>query len=144
MTKRILVPLDRMEESALALGFIAEAARSSGAVVRLLHVAPVPQNVETRTRVVAYADQEMARLEAEGMEFLQGMELHLPGVSTERVVRFGDPVEEILQEADSFGADLIAVVTRSRSALTRAVLGSVAEAVLRKARAAVMLLRPAQ
>lgn len=144
MTKRILVPLDRMEETALALQLIGEAARSSGAVVRLLHVAPVPQNVETRTRVVAYADQEMARLEAEGMEFLQAMELHLPGISTERVVRFGDPVDEILQEADSFDADLIAVVTRSRSALTRAVLGSVAEAVLRRARAAVMLLRPAQ
>jgi nucleotide-binding universal stress UspA family protein len=59
-------------------------------------------------------------------------------------VRFGDPVEEILQEADSFDADLIAVMTRSRSALSRAVLGSVAEAVLRKARAAVVLLRPAQ
>ncbi len=144
MTKRILVPVDRMEETALALTLIGDAARSSGAVVRLLHVAPVPQNVETQTRVVAYADQEMARLEAEGMEFLQMMQLHLPGIPAERVVRFGDPVEEILQEADSFDADLIAVVTRSRSALSRAVLGSVAEAVLRKARAAVMLLRPAQ
>jgi nucleotide-binding universal stress UspA family protein len=144
MTKRILVPVDRMEETVAALALIGDAARSSGAVIRLLHVAPVPENVETATRVVAYADQEMARLEAEGMDFLQMLQTRLPGIPTECVVRFGHPVEEILQEADGFDADLIVVLTRSRSALTRAVLGSVAEAVLRKARTAVMLLRPAQ
>jgi len=56
-------------------------------------------------------------------------------------VRFGDPVDEILGEADAFGADLIAVTTQGRSALGRVVLGSVAEEIVRKADAPVMLMR---
>ncbi len=36
--------------------------------MRLIHVAPVPDNrVSAEGRVIAYADQEMQRLEAEGI-----------------------------------------------------------------------------
>jgi nucleotide-binding universal stress UspA family protein len=93
-------------------------------------------------RVVAYADQEMARLEAEGLDYLQTVEMQFGSSGdVECVVRFGDPVDEILREADGFGADLIAVTTEGRSALGRVVLGSVAEEVVRKADAPVMLMR---
>jgi nucleotide-binding universal stress UspA family protein len=57
-------------------------------------------------------------------------------------VRFGDPVQEILLEAEAFGADLIAVATAGRSGLGRTVLGSVAEQVFRKARLSVVLYHP--
>jgi nucleotide-binding universal stress UspA family protein len=57
-------------------------------------------------------------------------------------VRFGDPVAEILRDAEQFKADLIAVSTGTRSALGRALLGSVAEQIVRKADVPVMLLRP--
>jgi nucleotide-binding universal stress UspA family protein len=57
-------------------------------------------------------------------------------------VRFGDPLHEILKEADAFGADLIAVTTAGRSGVGRAVLGSVAERVFRKAGTPVLLYRP--
>lgn len=57
-------------------------------------------------------------------------------------VRFGDPVAEILREAEEFGADLIAVTTEGRSAVGRTVLGSVAEQVVRKADTPVVLMRP--
>jgi nucleotide-binding universal stress UspA family protein len=39
--------------------------------------------------------------------------------SVECVVRFGDPVTEILREAKAFGADLIAVSTVGRSGVGR-------------------------
>jgi nucleotide-binding universal stress UspA family protein len=58
------------------------------------------------------------------------------------VVRFGDPVAEILREAEEFEADLVAVTTVGRSALGRTVLGSVAEQIVKKADAPVMLMRP--
>ncbi len=60
----------------------------------------------------------------------------------ESVVRFGEPIEEILLEADAFGADLIAVTTGNRSWLSRAVRPGVAERVFRKAEVPVMLVRP--
>ena len=56
--------------------------------------------------------------------------------------RISEPVAEILQEAEAFGADLIAVTTEGRSAVGRTVFGSVAEQVVRKADVQVMLIRP--
>lgn len=142
MPKRILLPLDQSPLTELVVPVIADAARGSGATVRLLHVAPVPGLVKSEGRVIAYADQEMARLEAEGASYLRGVEVGFEGVPVESVVRFGDPVEEILREAEAFGADLIAVTTAGRSGIGRTVLGSVAERVLRKSRVPVVLFYP--
>jgi len=60
----------------------------------------------------------------------------------ESVVRFGDPVAQILDEAEVFGADLIVVGTAGRSGIGRVLLGSVAERVFGKATVPVMLIRP--
>ena len=141
MTKRILVPLDQSPLAESVLSLVADVARGAGATVRLLHVTPVPGNVEVDGRVVAYADQEMARLEAEGKDYLQSMEVRLAGVPVECVVRFGTAVRVILLEAEAFGTDLIAVTTAGRSGVGRAVLGSVAEQVFRKATLPVLLYR---
>ena len=54
-------------------------------------------------------------------------------------MRFGDPVHEILQEAEHWGADLITVTTAGRIGLGRMVLGSGAEQVFRKAAVPVVL-----
>jgi nucleotide-binding universal stress UspA family protein len=143
MAKRILVPLDASPLAELIVPVVADAARGAGATVRLLHVAPLPQALVSETgRVVAYLDQEMERLEAEGMDYLRAAEVQFEGVPVECGVRFGDPVQEILLEAEAFGADLIAVATAGRSGLGRTVLGSVAEQVFRKARLSVVLYHP--
>ncbi len=142
MAKRILVPVNPTSAVESVAPLIADLARGSGATVRLLRVAPLPKNVVNGNgRVVAYADQEMSRLEAEGLNDLRAVEANLEGLPVERVVRFGDPDEEILREADAFGADLIAVTTANRSWLSRAVLPGVAERVFRKAEVPVMLVR---
>lgn len=70
------------------------------------------------------------------------MELQFGGAATECVVRFGDPMAAIILEAAAFGADLIAVATSGRSAIGRLALGSIAEQVLNKADASVLLVRP--
>ena len=143
MAKRILVPLDQSVLAEGVLPLVDDLARGEGAVVRLLYVAPAPHTrVSEDGLVVAYADQEMQRLEAEGRDYLSKAEVQLGGVPVERVVRFGDPLDEILREAAAFDADLIAVTTAGRSGLSRAILGSVAEQVMRKAEVPVLLLRP--
>jgi universal stress protein A len=142
MAKRILVPIDQGISAEMIVSAVGGMARESGATVRLLHVAPVPEHIVSDHRVVAYVDQEASRLEAEGLDHLRTFEGQLHGVPVESVVRFGNAADEILAEATAFGADLIAVSTRSRSSLTRTLLGSVAETVFRRATVPVMLLRP--
>ena len=143
MSKRILLPLDQSLIAEAVVSLVADAARGGGAAVRLLHVAPIPQAlVNKEGRVVAFVDQEFERVETEGLDYLRTIEVKLDGVPVECVVRFGDPVEEILREADAFGADLIAVTTSGRSGISRVALGSVAEQVFRKAPVAVVLFHP--
>ncbi len=140
MAKRILVPLDRSDGAQWMLPLVGDLARSSGATVRLLHVAPIPEGrVGDHGRVIAYESQEMERLESMGLEHLKAAEAQLEGVPVESVVRFGDPVEEIVCEAEAFGADLITLATSRRSWLRR-VVGSVAGKVFQKAGVPVILL----
>ena len=140
MAKRILVPLDKSETSESVLPVVAGLASAMGATVRLMHVEPnAKELMDSSGRVVVYIDQDAARLEADGMDYLADMAARLPGLSVERAVRFGDPVREILTEAESFGADLIAVTTTGRSGLRRAVFGSVAEQVFNQAAVPVVL-----
>ena len=145
MAKRILVPLDRSLTAESVLEVVADAAQGAGGSVCLLTVEPPPETVVgSQGRVVAYADQEMERLEAESLDYLRSVEGRLGGVPVRCVVRFGDPLDEILEEAKDFGAELIAVSTTGRSGLSRVALGSVAEQVLRKAETPVLLFRPSR
>jgi nucleotide-binding universal stress UspA family protein len=142
MAKRILVPLDEAVHAESMVNTIGMLARDAGATVRLLHVAPVPDTiVDDDGRVLAYSDQEGARLEAEALDFLHAASIGLEGVAVECGVRFGDPVVQILEDAAAWDADLIAMATRGRGAIERALLGSVAEQVFRKAPTAVTLYR---
>jgi hypothetical protein len=63
MIKCVLVPLDGPDASEDAFRIVS-APGATGAAVRFLHVAAVPDNVVTPDgRTVAYADQEMASIE---------------------------------------------------------------------------------
>lgn len=140
MMKRVLVPLDAPAATEDILPIVAMLAMG-GAAVRMIHVAPVPDNVETKTgRTIAYSDQEMARIEGEWSTSLRDAAARVHG-NVDYAVRFGDPADEILAEAQAFGADTVAVVTRTRSSLKRTLLGSVAEALLRRAPMGVLMYR---
>ena len=144
MAKRILVPLDGAPSSEAVVSLVADIARSAGSTVRLLHVDPVPETVEhANGRVIAYADQEMARLECEGLEYLQGLEATLQGVPVECIVRFGDAAQEILVEAEAWGADLIAVTATPASLFRRLFRRSgVVDQIERKADVPAVVYRP--
>ncbi len=64
-------------------------------------------------------------------------------VSAEPLVRQGDPALQILEACRETGADLIAMTTHGHSGLSRWVLGSVAEKVLRGANVPLLVLRTA-
>jgi nucleotide-binding universal stress UspA family protein len=134
VAKRILVPLDRSAASEAMLPIVADIARNVGSTVRLLNVQPVPAAViADNGRVVAYRDQEMARFEAMGQMYLQGVEAALDGIPVERVVRFGEAAEEILVEADAWDAELIVMASRPATRLPRLRGGDVDGEVSRRA-----------
>ena len=142
-TKKILLALDRSSRVEAVANLAADIARGAHATVRLLHVVSDASAVHDREgRVVVYADQEAASRTSEGLDFLHTVEAHFGGVPVESVVRFGDPVAQILDEAEAFGADLIVVGTAGRSGIGRVLLGSVAERVFAKASVPVILVRP--
>ena len=57
-------------------------------------------------------------------------------------VRIGHAIDEILELADAVGADLILVGSHGRTGLRRWILGSVSEAVVRRALCPVVVARP--
>jgi nucleotide-binding universal stress UspA family protein len=130
MAKRILAPIDAREHSERVVPVVAAMAREMGSTVRLLRVFPVPERVvDQYGRTVAYVDQEMERLTARGLDDLHTAEAALEGVPVETVVRFGEPADEILLEAEAFGADLIALTTPHRGRVQRLLAPGVAERV---------------
>jgi nucleotide-binding universal stress UspA family protein len=128
MAKRLLVPVAQIDPADSFVTALGDLARGAGATVRLLHVAETPTSVvDVDGRVIAYADQETLRLDAEARDYLETIALRLDGVPVEVAVRFGDPARGILAEADDFGADLIAlgVGPRRRVRLGRGVAGRI-------------------
>jgi len=142
MPKRILTPIDGRVESEAIVPVVGALARGAGSTVRLLRVFPVPEHVVgPYGRTIAYVDQEMARLTAEGMDELAHIEAELDGVPVERVVRFGEPAEEIRFEAEAFNADLVTLATTRRSRLSAALVPGVAERLEQDAKVPTLVLR---
>jgi len=134
MAKRILTPVGGGERREAVVPVVAALARDTGATVRLLRVFPVPSRVTDQLgRTVAFVDQEMARLTAEGLDDLHRIEAQMAGVPVEAVVRFGEPAEEIALEAEAFEADLIALTADKNGRLASVLSPTVAERVTRTA-----------
>lgn len=72
---------------------------------------------------------------------LEARALKQAGFVVTSQVRFGEPVEEILAASEAHQVDLIAMATHGRSGIRRMLMGSVAEAVLRRSTVPVLMLR---
>ncbi len=119
------------------LPHVQELARSIGAEVVLLrvafaHIFPGADPIETQVTAV----QEAEAYVADRARRLQDAEVRAEGK-----VRYGDPVEEIVDHVTWDHIDLIAMATHGRTGLKRVVLGSVAEHVLRRSPIPMLLLR---
>lgn len=64
------------------------------------------------------------------------------GFTVEAAVRYGEPAQEIGNYAKEIGADLLCLATHGRSGLSRLLMGSIAEQLVRKLELPIMLLRP--
>lgn len=135
--RTILHPTDFSPHSAAALRVARCLARDQGARLVLVHVVP-------SERLAGVVSEGLMDLEL-GREALAWVQREVDAADlkypVENRLRRGDPVAEILDTAGDTGCDLIVMGSHGRSGLGRLVLGSVAEAVLRKAPCPVLTIK---
>lgn len=136
--KTILCPVDFDENSPIALDKAAEIARHFGSTIILVHVlALVLTAGEIYAPAAMFEDQEKAALAK--LEDLAKQKL--AGVKHQALIYTGDVVGCIMQAEIKHKPDLIVIATHGRKGLKRMILGSVAEAVVRKAACPVLTIR---
>lgn len=132
MISRILVPTDGSGTARKAARYAFELAALSGSTITLLSVLdrsifvgrPYVPASQTPTHIVEpledylrqAAEIDMDEIENTGQEFK---------VQVRKIIRYGHPVEEIVNEAESSKTDLIVMGSHGRSAISAALLGSV-------------------
>ncbi len=143
MYGRVLIPLDG---SALAETILPFAERIAGPldaeVVLLGVVEPLSAMTGLATGGVNAVDALFLR-QLETKKYLAEVarRLEAKGLRVRTLLGLGTPAAEIVESAKAAQADLIAMTTHGRSGLRRAVLGSVAEQVLRAASVPVLMIR---
>lgn len=141
--RKILCPVDFDENSMAALDLACKLAAQNDAPVCLMHVVPFP-----------LAASEIGPLPSESLPVWErGAQARLEQVARERIPatvrcevmsRSGQPVEVIVGAEAELGADLVVMAThgRSRSAVGRFFMGSVAERVVRESLCPVLVVPP--
>jgi universal stress protein A len=135
--RKILVPVDYSDCSRAALVYAADLARALGAELDIVHVWDRPPYV-SETVEVRHADGatrsllDMIRDAAEhDMTEFVGLAKIPAGVRFERRLCSGNPAATILAELELGRHDLVIVGTHGRTGLRHALLGSVAEKLVR-------------
>ena len=143
--KRVCCPIDFSDASRAAMEVAADLARRTGAELVLLHAYPIPGYTFPDGSVVA-SPRMMQELADQAQRHLQEWR-----VDAERIVgaarvtaekAIGEPAAEILSFARARGADLIVVGTHGRTGIEHALMGSIAERVVRRAHCPVLTVRP--
>ncbi|MFN3649908.1 MAG: universal stress protein [Armatimonadota bacterium] len=101
-----------------------------------------PTTTETGSWSRLAALTERAREEAAGFAREAGEQLVRPGVRVTTEVRSGKPADEVCRAAADAGADLIVIGPTGRAGLESIILGSVADSIVKRAQASVLVARP--
>jgi len=140
----IVVGVDFSEQSEAAAVEALDIAKHVGARVVLVHVGEVPGEGATSSNSVAaeweravraQATQDHARLETLVTELSES------GVEVAHRVVDGHPEDGVCEAAKELGAELVVTGSQGRSGLTRFLLGSVAERIVRQAETNVIVSR---
>lgn len=135
--KKILVSTDFSSCSEAALTMATALARDSGATLLIVHVEEIPLatgSAEFLYSVPEPNTQELKRL-------LADVKPRDPRVAFEHHLLAGDPAEAIIRTAEQEGVDIIVIGTHGRTGLTRLLMGSVAEAIVRRATCPVLTVK---
>jgi nucleotide-binding universal stress UspA family protein len=133
----ILHPTDFSEPATAALAVARALARDLGARLFILHAAPAEVRAAMLVPIPPELTDYRENLAATRLR-TDGPDLKFP---VETRISHGYPAEEILRVANEIGCGLIVIGSHGRSGLGRMLMGSVAEAVLRKAGSPVLIVK---
>jgi len=132
--KNILLPVDLGEGCDAALEYAVEIARAFGARLHLLHVVGMPA-MGVPEMGVAYSSTMIDGMMTDDLHALERMiERHRGACPIDApLIKSGDARDAINETAKELGIDLIVMATHQRHGISRVLLGSVTESVVRTA-----------
>ena len=141
----ILLATDGSDEGKLATQAAAELSRDTGSEVHVVYVLPSPAQLighhlypdDVRESLIGGAERDAETFLKEQAERI-GSD---GGKVAETHLRSGDPDKEILRTAESLGVGLIVIGSRGLGALSRALMGSVSDSVVKHAHCPVLVVR---
>ncbi len=139
--KKILCPTDFSDSSDFALEFASSLAAETGSLLQIIHVGN-----ESSAYLAGYGDfgtvaDLVDREMREHRALLEQVRPSRAKVNFEHRYLSGSPGNEILAFAERENVDLIVLGSHGRTGLTRLLLGSVAEAVVRRAKCPVLTVK---
>ena len=142
---QILLAIDGSDESKLAAQAATELSRETGSEVHVVYVLPTPAQLighhlysdEIRESLIGGAERDAETFLKEQAEKVSSD----GGKVAETHFRSGDPDKEILRAAEALGVGLIVMGSRGLGAVSRALLGSVSDSVVRHAHCPVFVVR---
>ncbi|MBN1643618.1 MAG: universal stress protein [Dehalococcoidales bacterium] len=155
MFQRILVPLDGSRLSTQAVPFAVEIAKRFSAEVVLVRVL-APSSVTTVLQSNGKKTNGTDDIIAQEVPFKDvdnvanakrylvnwSQSIKSQGVKSSYQVTVGTPAKSIMDLADSQGISLIVMMSHGRGWFKRAIMGSVADAILRGSKVPVLVVRP--
>jgi nucleotide-binding universal stress UspA family protein len=156
MFQRILVPLDGSQFSARALVYATEVAKRFGAEIILLQVVTpspvtsVPSAVNglispgvIRTTMQLAEEQDKKNVERAKAYLKKKLnQIATEGIKCSYHVLVGHPAESIIEFCDKEAIDLVVMTTKGQGGIKRAILGSIADEVIRAPGFPVLAIRP--
>jgi nucleotide-binding universal stress UspA family protein len=141
--RHLLVAVDFDENSARALDYAVDLAAHLGARLTVVHAYSLPVLNAFDAEYIPSAGEAVHKADANRKHLDTLLALRKArGVPMEGVLRIGAAPVEVCAVAREVGADLIIVGTHNRGVLGRALLGSVAETIVRDAPVPVLTVRP--
>ena len=142
---KILLAIDGSDEAKRATEAAVDLSKGTGSEMHLVYVSPAPAQLighhlysdEMRESLIGGAEREAERFLKEqaeriGSDGAKVAETHL---------RSGDPDKEILRLAEALEVGLIVIGSRGLGAVSRALMGSVSDSVVRHAHCPVFVVR---
>ncbi len=144
--RKILCPVDFSPSSDRAAVYAVGLARSLGASVVLQHVWEIPPVYPLPEGAMVFNADVVGILEKESVKRMEAcVGQHAgAGVSVEGKVVEGFAAEQIVKAASELAADLVVMGTHGRRGFAHALLGSVAERVVRTSPVPVLVVPPAR
>mgnify|MGYP000241764857 CR=1 FL=1 len=142
MAKRILVPVDSSEQAHEACEFVVR--EFPDATMVLLHVInPSEAGYSAQASIPSFSEEWFEREKATAEELFDDLVTATEAydIEVERVVEVGRPTKAIVDYAADHDIDQIVMGSHGRSGVSRILLGSVAETVVRQASVPVTVTR---